>query len=176
MASTDPGRVAVARVLAPHGIRGEVRVEVLSDDPGRLASVQECWLRLAGGECRPAEVVAARPGPRGTAIVAFKGVADRTAAEALRGALVEIPVERCRPLPEGRFYLFELMGMEVVTDRGQRLGHISGVLRSPAHDIWEVSRPSGQPPVLIPAVRAFIEAVDRAARRVVVRLPEGLVS
>lgn len=176
MESPDAGRLAVAKVLAPHGIRGEVRVEVLSDDPGRLASVRACWLRVAGGESRPAEIVAARPGPRGTAIVAFEGIGDRTAAEALRGALVEIPVERARPLPEGRFYLFELMGMEVVTEQGQRLGHISGVLRSPAHDIWEVSRPSGEQPVLIPAVRAFIGAVDRAARRVVVRLPEGLIS
>lgn len=173
MPSPGPDRVAVARVLAPHGIRGEVRAEVLSDDPQRLSSVQECWLRLPRGGSRPARISGVRPGPGGTAIVAFDGIGDRRAAEGLRGALVEVPADRCPPLPEGRFYLFELDGMEVVDEQGRHLGRVSGVLRSRAHDIWEVTRPAGRP-LLIPAVRAFVVKVDRGARRVVVRLPQGL--
>ncbi|MEW6046974.1 MAG: ribosome maturation factor RimM [Bacillota bacterium] len=175
-AADAPERVAVAKILAPHGIRGEVRAEVLSDDPARLASVGACFLRLSGGGAIQVEVVRARPGPRGSVIVAFSGIEDRDAAEKLRGALVEIPRDAVRPLPEGHIYLFELLGMEVVTEGGERVGRVTGVLRSPAHDIWEISRPEGGPPVLLPAVRVFVGAVDPAARRVVVRLPEGLLS
>jgi len=172
--SASPQRVAVAQVLAPHGVRGEVRVAVLSDDPGRLGSVRACWLRL-GDQVRPATVVSARPGPRGSVIVAFEGVTDRDQAEGLRGAWVEIPRDQVRPLPEGHFYLFELMGLEVWTHDGRYLGRVSGVLRSRAHDLWEVTPPAKGEPVLIPAVRSFVERVDREAGRILVRLPEGLV-
>lgn len=174
MAASGGDRIAVARVLAPHGVRGEVQVEVLSDDPDRLASVRACWLRQ-GGRSRPAAVVSARRGPGGRCIVAFEGVTDRDQAAGLRGALVEIPREQARPLPEGRFYLFELMGMEVWTADGRYLGRVSGVLQGRAHDVWEVRRPGGGAPVLIPAVRAMVERVDRQEGRVLVRLPEGLV-
>ncbi|NLG68160.1 MAG: 16S rRNA processing protein RimM [Firmicutes bacterium] len=172
--SASPQRVAVAQVLAPHGVRGEVRVAVLGDDPGRLGSVRTCWLRL-GDQVRPAAIVSARPGPRGSVIVAFEGVTDRDQAERLRGAWVEIPGEQVRPLPEGHFYLFQLMGLEVWTQDGRCLGRISGVLRSRAHDLWEVTPPAGGEPVLIPAVLAFVERVEPEAGRVLVRLPEGLV-
>ncbi|WP_324717701.1 ribosome maturation factor RimM [Carboxydochorda subterranea] len=164
----------MAQVLAPHGIRGEVRCRLLSDDPRRLAAGATGWLRVAGQEPRPARIVASRPGPRGAFLVKFEGVGDRSAAEALRGALLQIPVEQVRPLPEGSFYWFEVVGMEMVDEQGKALGTVSAIVRSAAHDLWEVTPSSGGPSFLVPAVRAFVRSVDRSARRIVVNLPPEL--
>lgn len=167
-----PDFVGVARVRAPHGVRGELRVEPLTDDPGRLASLGPCRLRLPGGELRAARVVEVRPGPRASVLVRLEGVEDRTAAEALRGAYLEVPAGSAPPLPEGRYYVFQIVGCQVVDEGGALLGHIEEVLQTPAHDVWVVRRDRGR--LLLPAIRQVVQEVDVEAGRVVVRVPPGL--
>lgn len=167
--------VAVALVLGPHGIAGEVRVSPLTDDPGRLARLGACRVRLPDGSARTMRVAGGRPGPRGTMLLRLDGVRDRDRAESLRGAVLEIPVGDVPPLPEGYFYWFELVGMDVVTEEGEALGSVGGIARGRAQDLLEVQRPGRAGPLLIPAVRAFVVTVDRNRKRLVVRLPPGLV-
>ena len=168
--------VAVARVVAPHGVRGEVRVQALTDDPARLSELTRCRLRLPDGRVREVQAAGARRGPRGSLLLRFQEVATRTEAEGLRGAYVEVPVEQVRPLPQGRWYLFQIVGLPVYDESGRRLGAIREVLRSAAHDIWVVAaQDRGRPrELLLPAVKEVIREVDPAGRRVVVRVPEGL--
>lgn len=171
--------VAVARVVAPHGVRGEVRVEALTDDPARLGELGPCRLRLPDGRVRQVQAVGARRGPHQSHLLRFQEITSRSEAEELRGAYVEIPVEQVRPLPEGRYYLFQVVGLPVFDESGRRLGSVREVRRCPAHDIWVVAPEGGGRAgrggeLWVPAVREMIREVDLTGRRVVVRLPEGL--
>src|SRR5690606_19550772 len=107
----DPGRgragdgrpVTLAAILAPWGIRGEVKVDLLSDDPERLRPGLEVWVAPpGGGPARPDTVEWARPHGRFWR-VKLAGCPDRTAAEALRGGRLQVPEDRVPPLPEGRY-------------------------------------------------------------------------
>ena len=157
-------------------MRGEVRAEPLTDEPQRLARLGPCRLRWPGGAVQAAEAVGARQGPRRTWLLRFKEVTSRTQAERLRGALVEIPEDQVPPLPEGRYYLFQVVGLAVYDEGGRCLGTVREVWRSPAHDIWVVGLPrrGRTRELLVPAVREIVRSVHPDQGRVVVRLPEGL--
>lgn len=163
---SGPGRLIVGRVAKAHGIRGEVAVEVLSDDPQRFAP----GARLLHG-ADELEVETVRP-HQGRLLVKFASVPDRTAAEALRGARLEVEASRAWQPPEGSYFPHQLEGFDVVGPDGARLGALVRVEESPANDLWVVETGEGE--VLVPAVRQIVVGVDLAARRIVVDPPEGL--
>ncbi|MER3460786.1 MAG: 16S rRNA processing protein RimM, partial [candidate division GAL15 bacterium] len=105
-------------------------------------------------------------------LVKLEGVEDRTAAERLRGAAVCVPRSGRVPLPEGTYYVDDLLGSEVVTEEGRALGRLEEVLRGQAHDVYVV--PDGRREVLLPAVREVVGEVSVDGRRITVRLPPGL--
>jgi 16S rRNA processing protein RimM len=164
----SPGLVA-GKVTKAHGLRGEVTVLVLSEvaarfDPGSI-------LRLEDG--RELTVAQVRP-DRGRLLVVFEEVADRTAADALRGRYLFVPEGDAPELPEGSFWPHQLVGSEVVTEAGRSLGEIREVVLGVANDIWVTGPPSDE--VLIPALKDVVVSVDVAGRRVVVREVPGLTS
>src|SRR5215471_4071482 len=163
--------VAVGRIVRTQGRRGEVRVEPLTDAPERLGELRECWLvPPTAGERYAVESVWFQGG---VPVVKFTGSDTMTEAEALVGRLVTIPRAAVRPLPPDRYYAFDLVGCAVETPEGAGLGTVVEVLVGPEHDYWTVQR--GERSWLLPAVAAIVERVDLAARRVIVRPPEGLV-
>jgi len=165
------GLITIGTVVRPQGRVGEVRVLPLTDDPRRFAELRGCYLIPPDqGEYRAIE--GCRFQGR-MPVVKLEGCDSIAAAEGVVGRLLGIPLAECRSLPPGRFYAFELVGCEVLTPEGARLGRIDDVWESPAHDLWVV-RGAGRE-VLVPAVSAIVESVDLAARRVVVRPPEGLL-
>jgi 16S rRNA processing protein RimM len=146
----------VGRVIRPHGIRGEVIVELVTNRTERLAPGS----RLFAGE-REVEVAGSRP-HKGRYIVAFAGVADRDAAEELRGALL-----RAEPLVDpGALWVHELIGAAVVDVAGRAHGTVEAVEANPAADLLVLS--SG---ALVPVT--FV--VEAGAGRVVVDPPPGLL-
>lgn len=160
--------LAVGRVTRAHGIRGEVAVEPLTEVPGRYDP--GAVLRLEGG--RTLTVASARP-HKDRLLVRFEEVGDRSAAEALRGEVLLIPASDSPPMDEeGRFWVHEVVGLEVVTEDGRSLGHIREVLRNPANDLWVADHAGTE--VLVPAIRDVVVAVDREDGRVVVRELPGL--
>ncbi len=166
----EPRFVAIGRILRPHGVRGEVVVEVMTDFPSRFDSLQLAYLGDAA-HAEPCGVVnSRRHGDR--VILSFEGYSDRTSAEALRELLVQIPVEEVRPLPEGEYYPYQLVGLDVVTLDGEDLGRISDVLFASANDVYVVNGPRGE--ILLPAISQVIRQVDLSAGRVVVELIPGL--
>lgn len=156
----------MGKVVAPQGIRGEVRVEPWSDFPERFQEGSR--LHVAG---RQAVVTACRQ--RGNQFVLkLTGCDDRTAAESLRGCLLEVPEVERVPLPPGNYYIYELVGLEVYSVGGEQLGTLTAVEKKPAQDIYVVQGKGGE--LLVPALRRVIQEVDLEARRMVVDLPEGL--
>lgn len=163
--------VAVGRIVRSQGRRGEVRVEPLTDSPARLGELRECWLvPPATGERHTVEGVWFQGS---VPVVKLAGCDTMTDAQELVGRLVTIPRAAVRPLPPDRYYAFDLVGCRVETEEGASLGAITEVLAGPEHDLWTVER-NGRS-WLLPAVAAIVQRVDLAARRVLVRPPEGLV-
>lgn len=164
--------VAVGRILRPQGRRGEVRLEPLTDEPGRLRELTECFLvPPEGGEPRRVETVWFQ-GP--VPVLKLAGSDSIGDAETLAGRLVTIPRAAVRPLPPDRFYTFDLIGCAVRTPEGADLGTIAEVQGGPEHDLWVVRQ--GAREWLLPAVSAIVERVDLAARVVAVRPPDGLLT
>jgi 16S rRNA processing protein RimM len=169
-----PGRLVVGRVLRPHGVRGELSVEVLSDAPERFSPGAE----LAAGDPEgpeppsPVTVSSARL-HQGRLLLGLVGVTDRDAADRLRGAWLSIPVELARPLGPDEFWPHQLVGLAVVDRQGRRRGRVADVLPGAAHDLLSVELPGGAS-ALVPAVAALV-AVDLDAGRVLVEAVPGLL-
>lgn len=159
-------RVVVGRVMKAHGIRGEVSIDVLSDIPERFAPGATVEL-----DDRELTVESARP-HQGRLLVKFEQVADRTAAEALRGAELTIGEERLAPLGQWSYYPHQLEGLRVVDEKGADLGTFAEALEGPANDIWVVRTARGE--VMVPAVRAVVVSVDLDAGVIMLSPPEGL--
>ena len=160
------GEVVVARVVAPHGVHGHLRVEPFSDTPGRFRRGARLLL-----EGRVVRVQEARPLGRHL-LLKLEGVETRQQAEALRHAYLAVPEEDIPPPPPDTYYHYQLLGMDVVTVQGEPLGRVVEVLSTGANDVYVVRGPEGE--VLLPAVAEVVRQVDVAARRMVVDVPPGL--
>ena len=173
------GTVVVGRVLRPHGIRGEVVVEVASDNPERFVEGAELLL-MAPGQGGEAPVEAARRRltietvrpHRGVLLVGFAGVEDRDAADAVRGELA-VPAGEVPEPPEGTWYHFQLLGCRVVDREAGDLGEVVDLLEDGGGLLLVVAGEGRRVPV--PFVERFLVAVDVAAKRIEVALPEGLI-
>ena len=158
----------------PHGVRGEVRVLPSSDNPERFAPDSVLYARperlgIAGR--RSVEqvrlVIESIRGDEDFPIVAFRGISDRDAAEALRGSALEIPSNQLPELDEDEFYPFDIIGLEARDPKGLSLGRVTDVVESPAHSLLVIACESG-PETLIPFVEAAVPTVAIAEGFVVV--------
>jgi len=160
-----------------HGVRGEVRVHPVTDDPARLETVEHLFVGASPAAARRYRVAGVRyqfPKGKVVALVALEGIAGRDAAEALTGASVYADEAELPALAEGELYVHDLVGLEVVhADDGTVLGRVADVLEAVAQDLLVVAR-AGAPDVLLPDVPEFIVDVDTAAGRLLARPPEGM--
>ena len=159
--------LTLARVSAPHGVHGEMRIRVDTDilenlDPGRRVYLD------GRGESREIESIHLDGKPR----IKLRGINTREDAQALRGAELEIPIHEAVPLPEGRFYAAELLGVHVVDTRGDNRGTIRAVLVPGSNDVYVVAAPTGE--ILIPALSQVVKTIDVIGGLMTVDLPEGL--
>ncbi|MBI3997756.1 MAG: 16S rRNA processing protein RimM [Armatimonadetes bacterium] len=162
--------MTVGVIVAPHGVRGEVRVRPETDFPERFAQMRTACL-VQGEQVTRVEIASARP--HGDAVLMrLGGVTDRTGAEALRGASLAISRDEVMPLPPDQYYLFDLVGLRVRTQDGRALGTVAAVMRGPAHDVYVVR--DGSHEVLLPAIRQVIRRIDLQAGEMTVTLPAGL--
>jgi 16S rRNA processing protein RimM len=176
-AGSRPRRLIVGQIVGAHGIGGEVRVRILADDAAQLLGTKRFALSRSGADDPHATETENQGGTRGRAgevRLALRGVADRDAAEALRGTLVLADVADLPPLPAGGLYWYELVGCAVETAAGERVGTVTGMLETgAAHDVLEVAGDDGRPR-LIPMVTALLRSVDVPNRRIVLEDIAGL--
>lgn len=172
--------LTLARILRPWGRRGEVAAEILTDFPERLAGLGEVWLASEQGAPRRAEIISCRL-HLGQAIFYFAGVETISQAEALRGLEVQVPIEERAPVGLGRYYITDLIGCQVWEEgAAAALGAVQDVQRAgeetrsalPESWVLVVLAPTGE--LLIPLAAEICTRIDTTARRIEVRLPEGL--
>ena len=168
--------LVVGRILRPHGLRGELSVEVRTDDPEQRFAAGTV-LGTDPAEAGPLTVEASR-WHSGRLLVSFAGVPDRTVAESLRGAWLTIDVADI-PLPDDpdEFHDHQLTGLTVVTISGELVGTVAGVLHY-GQALLAVAPAAGtsrRAEVLVPFVAAIVVEVDLAGRRLVIDPPPGLL-
>jgi 16S rRNA processing protein RimM len=164
-AEPDPGFVAVGRVLAPFGLKGELKVQTLTDNPARFRPKA----KLFAGQ-QPVSVATAREA-QGYVYLTLKGFPDRSSTDKLRHALLQIPEEDLPPLPEGEYYRFQLLGLTVVDRDGAVLGTLDEIIETGANDVYRVHAAEGAD-VLLPALGDVIVSVDLDTRRMIVDPPD----
>jgi len=167
--SAEPRFLVVGHVRAPHGVRGELRITILTDFPERFQEQAELWMGSP-----PRLVVVQRARIQGdVARVKLLGFDDRDSVEGFRGSAVLVPLEQAMPLPDDTYYIHEVVGLEVWTDEGERLGVVSDVLSLPANDIYVVA--ADEKEIWLPAIEDVVLNIDIHGGRMVVRLLPGLV-
>ena len=152
-----------------------MRVRWLGDGPESLLSASQIALGIDGGdpERREYEVEKIGPGRPGEVRLALEGVGTREAAEELRGRLVFGRAGDLPALPEGEHYWYELVGCDLETEDGRRVGRIREIWETGAHDVFVVERDDGAT-CLVPTARELLREIDVEARRVVVEDLPGL--
>lgn len=159
--------------MKAHGVRGEVIVAPITDDPGRFAPGNTVLIGRSPEATSPISVTASRP-HQSRLIVTFDGPTDRDGADRLRGSLLFVPAEERKPLPDGEdvWWEVDLIGSAVQDSEGNKLGVLTQVLTGAAQDLWVVD--TGSTEVLVPAVSQFVVKVDIEAKLIVLSPPEGL--
>jgi 16S rRNA processing protein RimM len=166
--------VVVGRIGRPHGIRGEVTVEVRTDTPD-LRFAPGSVLATEPARLGPLTVAAAR-WHSGRLLLSVAGVDDRTGAEALRGIVLsaEVPDDEVPEDPE-EFFDHQLRGLAVVDTRGTAIGVVDDVVHLPGQDLISVRREGGRE-VLVPFVAELVPEIDVDAGRIVIDPPPGLLN
>lgn len=175
MPGEAPKYLLLGEVLRPHGVRGELRVRLLTDYPERIGQMAQVFLGTGPDDDAPQtyDVQHMRMNtPYG--LLKLKGIDDRDDADTLRSLFVMVDLEHAVPLEEGEFYLYQLIGITVKQQDGVTLGQIIDVLETGANDVYVVDSPQyGE--VLIPVTDETIIKTDVESGEMIVRLPDGLL-
>ena len=164
--------VAIGKISGAVGLKGEVKVARWSDSLERFGLLKKVWIGVDEADTQEVVVDGVRLSG-GVPILKLNGIDSRSAAEQLKEKLVWIPAIDVVQPPEGSYFIDDVMGMEVVTEEGKRVGIISDILQLPSNDLWQVD--SGTRMISIPAVKEFVRKVDLQGRKVVIHEVEGLL-
>ena len=170
-----PPYLLIGEILRPHGVTGELKMRVFTHHPEHLPKLNRVYLSemAEATEVTPFDLKKVRMNQE-YALLTLAGVDDRNQADRLRQLFVSVAIEDAVPLEDGEHYLYELIGMEVYTEDGELLGEIQEVLETGANDVYIVNgQQLGE--VLIPVTNETILSTDVITKRIVVRLPEGLL-
>lgn len=161
--ANDERWMVIGQVAGPFGVRGEAKIEVLTDYPERFARTERVFV---GPRREEYSVESVRP-HGGQMLVRLGGIAAPEAVDKLRGQEVAIPREEATQLPDGHYYLEDLIGLEVETTEGEPVGVVRDVIRTGSNDVYVVYR--GQEEVLVPAIRDAVTEVDVPAGKIVIQ-------
>ncbi len=168
--------VAIGKIIKPHGVRGEMRVEILTDFPERYEETEEVHLipPPSGAAKEAPDTIWLLPvestrAHHGRMLVKLAGVNDMDQAGYLRNFTLAVPQDELIELEEGEYWHWQLEGLTVVNAEGETLGTLREVLNTPAHDLYCVATSEGE--ILIPAVDDYVHAVDLEKKRIVVSVP-----
>ena len=164
--------VAVGKISSAVGLKGEVRMTRWTDSPERFKLLKKVWVGPDDVDVREFVVESVRVSGRDT-VLKLGGIESRSAAEGMKDQVVLIPGSEIVKPPEGTFLIDDVLGMNVVTEEGKRVGTVCEILRLPFNDLWQVD--TGSKVISIPGVKEFIRTVDVRSKTVVIHEVEGLL-
>ena len=159
-------KVVLGQIVAPHGVRGDLRIMPLTSNLQLFMDMD--YLLLP--DDRQLHIVKARP-HKNIMLVTVKEIASIEEAEALRGQKVSVYREDMPELPEGRYYVGDLIGLPVLDEGGSRIGTFKDVLQTGSKDVYVIQPPEGKD-ILVANIPENIREIDLENRRIIVRLPE----
>ncbi len=163
--------ITVGEIINSQGIRGEVRVWPLTDFPERFDRNNNMLLDI-NGELRNLTVEHSWK-HKNFLVVKFREITDMNSAEAVKGGLLKVSRESLKELPGDTYYVFEILGMEVITAGGLLLGKVKDVVRTGSNDIYIIN--GTEKDYMIPAIRDVVKKIDRENRVITVEPMEGLL-
>jgi 16S rRNA processing protein RimM len=170
-AGPDPGaplervRLTIGTILAPHGVRGEFKVRLQTDDPAHLLTIKRLYL---GDETTPRTVLGARL-HAGNALIRLQGISTPETVERFRGTPLRIRGTDSRPLAVDEYFLYQMIGLEVFDESGTRLGQVTDLIETGANNVLVIAPDDGGMDILLPSHPDVIIDMDPAAGRIVVR-------
>jgi 16S rRNA processing protein RimM len=161
----------IGRVVKPHGVRGKMKVEYFGDDLDRFSSYREIFIENETNRLEPYEILEVLPQPP-RLILRLKGVEKIEEVEPLIGKNIFIEKEALPELEVGEYYWADLLGMEVETQEGKRIGKVKEIFSTGAHDVYVVEGKRGE--ILLPAIEGVIQSIHLKKRVMKVARMEGL--
>ena len=170
-AAGEPVFLMVGKVRRPHGLHGEVVVEIITDFPERLHSGKIVYI---GENHTRLTIQRQRPFQDGL-LLSFEDFSTPEQVSSFRNKYLYVDKTTIAELPSDEFYFHQLLGLTVITDTGETLGSISDILQTGANDVYVVSDKAGRE-ILLPAIQDVIMKVDLAQKIIRVHLLPGLLS
>jgi 16S rRNA processing protein RimM len=166
----EPEYLVVGFLRRPHGVQGEMLMDIHTDFPERLNPGLKVYV---GSKYKPMVIASTRPIASGM-LVRLRGMQTPEQAGLLRNHWVYVPAAERPPLPEGEYYHHQLIGLRVASDQGQELGTLTGILETGANDVYVVTDSTGKE-ILLPAIPAVILEVNLDDQYMKVHILEGLL-
>jgi len=167
MKPSYPEFITIGKILSSWGIHGKLRVMVTTDFPLRYSPSSEVYLH------RQLATIESVEWRKGQAIIKLDVISDIKEADKLKGELIEIHSNQLQSLPEGQYYHFQLIGLEVRTTRQEKVGEIIEILATSGSDIYVVKGSHGE--ILIPAVDEVVKSIDIDKGYLVIEPIKGLL-
>jgi 16S rRNA processing protein RimM len=163
---------AVGKISKGIGLKGEMRVTLLTDSPDRFRTLKAVWIGSEEATATRFMIHSVRVSPAAV-VMQVEKVQTRAAADALRGQFVFVEDKDEVNPQKGSYFIHEIVGMTVVDEAGATIGTVREVMQLPANDVWVVT--SGEKELLIPAIKEVIRSVDVGRKMVVIRPMEGML-
>lgn len=159
--------IEIGKITSPHGIKGEVKVYPLTDDPQRFLSLKNI---LINGEEYTIETVRIH---KDMIILKIKNIEDRNNAEKLKDSYIKIMRENAVQLDEGQFFIIDLIGLSVY-ENNNHLGILKDIIQSGSTDIYIINIAKDNKDIMVPAIKEYILNIDIEKNRIEVNIPKGL--
>lgn len=147
----------IGLVLRPHGVRGEIKLLPLTDDPSRFKKLNDAYIEVSDGKYEPVMVLSAKANAENSAIVKIEGIDTVEQAEALRNKYICVDRAHAVKLPEGTYFVRDIIGCRVISTDGTELGTVEDVYETNANDVYVVR---GKQKLSVPALKKLLDKVD----------------
>jgi len=162
----------VGKIVNTHGVKGEVKIIPLTDDPKRFLKLK--WVFIDKNSVLEKYNIETVKFFKDMVIIKFKEINNMYEAEALKGLYMKVDRENAVKLPKDSYFICDIIGCEVFEDDGSRLGVIKDVLKTGSNDVYVVARDNNTE-VYLPALKSVVKNVSISDRKIVVSVPEGLL-
>jgi 16S rRNA processing protein RimM len=161
----DQAKLSIGVIDRPHGVKGEMQVRLTTDYPEHFTKTKRLFL---GDEPSARRVLGIRF-HKEKALIRLEGITTPEQVRAISGTPVRIYASEAKPLEEGEYFYFQLIGSRVVTETGETLGTLIDILETGANEVYVVSPPEGKETILLPNIPSVILSIDETTQTIVVR-------